>query len=351
MTKNPNLVIGIKESFFTRREGQHVHLQSLDKNIKERKEQRWDCVSPSVKRAPTMPNPIHSLKRTISGASIGSYHASPSPSHSGKMLNKDNCHLPILTLVFVSVDEEGSLDTSANNQLSSFPDSAFFIKAESTGHFVGVDAGSVNSPGGRLSIEPLRRQNYESQLWHYDAISGRLINTNSGFVLTADELSDESYIYQSSSSTEKDLALQSWVFNNTGEIKLKKNQSYVLGFKKDSWFAVNNREGANLLLQKKTDGKSHSHHKFVVVMPVFKKKSTEIVTVTETVGVFPEGYFFIKSQKHGLVITVLETEKLAAQVVATHLDTDHYNRQLWKHNDGFLVNKASNLVLDVRGGK
>lgn len=328
LVKNPNLVIGIKESFFTRREGQHVHLQALDKNIKERKEQRWEFLSPTVKRSPSVHNPIDSLKRTISGASLGSYSTSSSSTHT---------------------DEDGCLDESAHNQLNAFPDSAFFIKSDSTGYFIGVEAGSVNSPGGRLSLEPLRKNNYESQLWHYDVMSGRLINTNSGFTLTADELSDEAYIYQSSSVTEKDLLLQSWVLTDSGEIKLKSNDKFVLGFKKDSWFGLN-REGANVLLQKKTDARTHSHQRFVVVMPVFKKKTTEIVTVSEQIGVFPDGYFFIKNQKHGLVISVLETEKLAARVVATHLDTKHYNSQLWKHNDGFLINKASNLVLDVRGG-
>lgn len=233
--------------------------------------------------------------------------------------------------------------------MNSFPESAFFIKSDSTGYFIGVDGGSINSPGARLSLEPLRKNNYESQLWHYDVITGRLINTNSGFTLTADDLSDESYVYQSSSATEKDLALQSWTLTNAGEIKLKNEGNYVLGFKKDNWFGLN-REGTSVLLQKQTDGRTHSHQKFVVVLPVFKKKTTEIVTVSETIGVFPDGYFFIKNQKHGLVITVLETDKLAAKVVATQLDTENYNRQMWKHNDGFLINKASDLVLDIRGG-
>jgi hypothetical protein len=84
LTKNPNLVVGIKESFFTRREGQHVHLQSLDKNIKESKEQRWEFLSPSLKRSPSVHNPIDSLKRTISGASLGSYSISSTSAHSGK---------------------------------------------------------------------------------------------------------------------------------------------------------------------------------------------------------------------------------------------------------------------------
>ncbi|KAI7893920.1 uncharacterized protein EV154DRAFT_125918 [Mucor mucedo] len=328
LVKDPTLVLGIKESFFTRREGQHVHLQALDRNIKERKDQRWDFILPSTKRSSTITSPIDSLKRTISGASLGSFSSSSVSTH---------------------VDEDGCLDESAHNQLNSFPDSAFFIKSESTGYYIGIEASSINSPGGRLSLEPLRKSNYESQLWHYDVISGRLINTNSGFSLSAEELSDDSHVCQSSSSTEKDMAYQSWTLTETGSIKLRSESNFVLGFKKDSWFGLN-REGATVLLQKQTDNKTHSHQKFVIVLPIFKKMTTEIVTVSEKIGVFPEGYFFIKNQKHGLVITVVDTDKLAAQVIATQLDTENYNRQMWKHSDGYLFNKASDLVLDVRGG-
>jgi hypothetical protein len=176
-----------------------------------------------------------------------------------------------------------------------------------------------------------------------------LINKNSGFSLSAEELSDESSVFQSSSTSEKDLAYQSWSLTTAGEIKLKNHPHWVLGFKKDNWFGLKG-DGTSVLLQKQADHKTHSHQRFVIVLPVFKKKTTEIVTVSEQQGVFPEGYFFIKNQKHGLVITVLETDKLAAQVTASQLDMENFNRQLWKFNDGFLINKASNLVLDVHGG-
>lgn len=78
LVKNPKLVLGIKESFFTRREGQHVHLQTLEKNIKEHKEQRWEFILPSNKRSSITSSPIDSLKRTISGASLGSFSSTSS---------------------------------------------------------------------------------------------------------------------------------------------------------------------------------------------------------------------------------------------------------------------------------
>lgn len=86
LVKDPTLVLGIKESFFTRREGQHVHLQALDKNTKERKEQRWEFILPSAKRSPTMTSPIDSLKRTISGASLGSFNSSSVSTFIGRLV-------------------------------------------------------------------------------------------------------------------------------------------------------------------------------------------------------------------------------------------------------------------------
>ncbi|KAI8351202.1 hypothetical protein EDC96DRAFT_292308 [Choanephora cucurbitarum] len=327
LTKDSGLVLGIKESFFTRRDGQHVHLQKLNKNVKEGKEQRWEFMAATQKRTSILSGSMNSLKRTISGASLGSFSSTSLHHHDG--------------------DEDTCLDES--NQLTSFPDHEFFIKSESTGYFIGVEFASANSSGARIFLSPLRKSDYETQLWHYDALTGRLVNKFSGFALTADEVMDEANIRQSSNITEKDLNLQSWIFANSGEIRLKSDHHYVLGFKKDNWFGLN-RDSAALMLQKQTDHRTHSYQRFVIVAPIFKKKTTEITTVTEQIGVFPEGHFFIKNQKHGLVITVLETDKLAAQIVATKLDPKNFNRQLWSHKDGFLINKESNLVLDVRGG-
>ncbi|KAG0997133.1 hypothetical protein G6F28_003187 [Rhizopus arrhizus] len=329
LLKDSELVLGIKESFFTRREGQHVHLQLVDKkDYKERKEQRWELIVPSKRQSvgAVISGSVDSLKRTISGASLGSVSTSSVQSHH---------------------DGDSSLDDSAHSQLDQFPEGEFFIKSESTGYFVGVDAASLNGSGSKLCLEPLRKTNYESQLWHYDIVTNRLFNKGSDLALSAEDISDDASVCQSSSTTEKDLPHQAWALGPSGSIRLKKVPGYVLGFK-DNWFNLN-REGAQVLIQKTSD-KVQSHQKFVFVLPIFKKKTTEIVSATEQIGVFPEGYFFIKNQKHNLVVSVLETEKLAAQVVATKLDAQNYNRQLWTHKDGFLINKASEFVLDVRDG-
>ena len=84
LTKDSGLVLGIKESFFTRRDGQHVHLQKLNKNVKEGKEQRWEFMAATQKRTSILSGSMNSLKRTISGASLGSF-SSTSLHHHGKI--------------------------------------------------------------------------------------------------------------------------------------------------------------------------------------------------------------------------------------------------------------------------
>ncbi|KAI9277828.1 hypothetical protein BY458DRAFT_585168 [Sporodiniella umbellata] len=329
IVKNPNLVLGIKDSFFTRSEGQHVHLQLVNKNHKDRKEQRWELSVPSKRHSLTshLSGSIGSLKRTISGASLGSSSSLHNIFH-----NEDDSHL----------------DESAHAQLDNFPEREFFIKSELTGHFVSVEASALHSSGAKLCLEPLRTSSFESQLWHFDPVTHRLINKGTGFALTADDLADEASVSQSSRLTEKDLACQAWSLGASGTLRLKNSPHFLLGFRKDNWFNLN-RDVASLLLQK-ADQRVHSYQKFAIALPIFKKTTAEIVSVTAQIGVFPEGHFFIKNQKHGLVVSVVETEKLAAQIVASPLDAKNYNRQLWSHKQGFLINKASQFVLDVRGG-
>jgi hypothetical protein len=159
-----------------------------------------------------------------------------------------------------------------------------------------------------------------------------------------DSIKDGSDICQTVSSASKDKT-QAWILSPEGELTLKSDTEFVIGFK-ESWFG--NREGAHLHLQNRKKG--HNHQKFTVVLPLFKK-STETSVKTEQRGVFPNGWFFVKSQARGLVLTVLETGVIAAEVAAAKLDTSNYSRQLWKYSDGFIINKASEMVLDIRGGK
>lgn len=219
------------------------------------------------------------------------------------------------------------------------------MKSDASGLYVSIESSTSVSSGTQLTIDALRKKNYESQLWTYDESSHHLVNKLSGLVLGIENnaIKDGSDIVQCTSSAANEKA-QTWILSAEGELSLMSDSSFVIGFK-ESWFG--NREGAHLHLQKKTKG--NQHQKFSVVLPIFKK-SAERSIQTEKRGVFPEGWFFVKSQARGLVLTVLDSGVIAAEVAATKLDTSNYSRQLWKFSNGYIINKASDMVLDVRGG-
>jgi hypothetical protein len=68
---------------------------------------------------------------------------------------------------------------------------------------------------------------------------------------------------------------------------------------------------------------------------------------------FPQGFFFIKCHKNGMVLDVeRESTAVNAKVIVwpqkPHVKTAN---QQWCFQDGFLHNKKSNLVLDVKDGR
>ncbi|CEG67302.1 hypothetical protein RMATCC62417_03752 [Rhizopus microsporus] len=68
---------------------------------------------------------------------------------------------------------------------------------------------------------------------------------------------------------------------------------------------------------------------------------------------FPDGqYFFIKSQANGQVMDVYmgETTDDSNIIIWPQKAGDDNDNQLWRAEDGFLINKRSGLVMDVRGG-
>lgn len=65
LINKPSLILGIKESFFARREGLHVHLQLVDKRHLDRKEQRWDFVLPIVKERAVERSPSSSTIKSV----------------------------------------------------------------------------------------------------------------------------------------------------------------------------------------------------------------------------------------------------------------------------------------------
>ncbi|KAG1446551.1 hypothetical protein G6F46_011587 [Rhizopus delemar] len=68
---------------------------------------------------------------------------------------------------------------------------------------------------------------------------------------------------------------------------------------------------------------------------------------------FPNGqYFFIKSRANGKVLDVYmgETTDDSNIIIWPQKPDDDNDNQLWRAEDGFLINKRSQLVMDIRGG-
>ncbi|WP_406502815.1 RICIN domain-containing protein [Streptomyces sp. NBC_00212] len=71
---------------------------------------------------------------------------------------------------------------------------------------------------------------------------------------------------------------------------------------------------------------------------------------TQGSGDFPEGYFFIRNVDSGQVLDVKDgSAEPGASVVLWPRKSSGFDNQLWTYDSGFLVNKASGLVLEVQG--
>ncbi|KAI9281172.1 ricin B lectin domain-containing protein [Sporodiniella umbellata] len=67
---------------------------------------------------------------------------------------------------------------------------------------------------------------------------------------------------------------------------------------------------------------------------------------------FPTGWFYIQSKcSHKMVLDVVQDSlKAAAKVLVLPKKTKDNDSQLWMYDHGYIINKNSGMVLDVRGG-
>ncbi|CAO3651459.1 unnamed protein product [Cunninghamella blakesleeana] len=322
LKKDPNLVLGIKDSFFAfNREGLHCHLQTIDKRA-SKKEQKWDFVHPVLKQSSSIRSSVASLKKSESISTTGSLDDAASISSS------------------IDYDDE----RNKNITTGYFPPNEFFIKSVQNDCFIGTDSSELSKSGGSLSIDKFRKSEYNSQIWTFDSATHRLVNKHSGLVLSLSELKEDTHVSQLEVGAAK---YQEWQWTKTGQLCIKDEPDWVIGFK-DSLLNIS-REGAHLYIQKANPKKSQLQT-FQVKIAIFKKSTTTTVVTDTPKGQFPDGWFFVKSQAQGLVLTILETGTLAAEATAVRLDVKSYSRQLWRYKNGFLINKASNMVLDIKGG-
>ncbi|KAL1915436.1 uncharacterized protein VTP21DRAFT_6560 [Calcarisporiella thermophila] len=66
---------------------------------------------------------------------------------------------------------------------------------------------------------------------------------------------------------------------------------------------------------------------------------------------FPEGYFFIRNVFSGKVLDVKDhSKKEGANIILWHRKSLLNDNQLWKYEDGYIINKETGFVLEVQGG-
>lgn len=235
----------------------------------------------------------------------------------------------ILTLSIIAVSQQKD-QQSFSLPVGTFPSTPFLLKAQQgEGLFMGVDA---SQEGGRVVVGALcqTEEEYEYQLWTYDATTGHIVNKRSGLVLGAEQLEEHAHVCQTSRRDACDK--QVWGLSESNEIYLKKDASWVLGVKEEAGKSY-------IHIQKKS---SVASQRFSIALPVVKKQ-----TIVRRWGIFPEGEILIRINA-GAEKLALSVDKETHAVSLRPLDLQDIQSQLWRYeqDESVLVHVQTGLVLD-----
>ncbi|KAF9373316.1 hypothetical protein CPB97_000656, partial [Podila verticillata] len=277
-----------------------------------------------------------------------------------------------------------------------FPTSWFYIKSAASGLVVDIEHGYFTDPmkaGARAEMNHQKIDNgdgrhslLELQLWRYEA--GFLINRRTGFVLDIQggTLKLAARVVQWQRKSGKEAQNQHWFYEN-GFIANVYNSRLVLDIDGDG-----SKDGAKIAIGERK-AVSNADQKWMLEEVRFQwlaaptsasasisSNVTEEITVVErgisspkvatapkvatpptTVTALPtSGWFYIKSQSSGLVVDVeQDADPLAPNVLVSMnaqitSDTEEnqakIESQLWKYQDGKIINRRSQLVLDCKQG-
>ncbi|KAG0334355.1 hypothetical protein BG004_000441, partial [Podila humilis] len=270
-----------------------------------------------------------------------------------------------------------------------FPTSWFYIKSQASGLVVDIEHGYFTDPmkaGARAEMNHQKIDNgdgrhslLELQLWRYEA--GFLINRRTDFVLDIQggTLKLAARVVQWQRKSGKEAQNQHWFYEN-GYIANVYNSRLVLdidgdGSKDGAKIAIGERKALNNSDQKwvleearfnwlagpASSSASLVSTKTEEVVLDRAISSPQIATSSTTVTVLPtSGWFYIKSQSSGLVVDVeQDADPMAPNVLAimnaqiTHVTEENQAKvesQLWRYNDGQIINRRSQLVLDCKQG-
>lgn len=288
------------------------------------------------------------------------------------------CSIQPYTHLFILFTQTASSTTHklVTQKYGIFPKDPFFIRSKHDKSLV-VTA-KTTSQGEKLVLAKIDYKNYKKQLWTSDPSDGSLDNVETKLVMdvAGGKLMPgcnviqyhEKHMWRSRKN-------QQWGLSVDGHIHPLSRPSLALSPKNDEA-----KEGATLQLQKR-GALSADYQQWTFAVPVFGKsqqhasisRSSTVIedvgdasleyadreryervekrTIVRRWGVFPSGDLFIRI-RHGSERLALTVEKQEGEDVKEYpvtvraLNFKEYKWQLWRYEEGHLINVQTGLALD-----
>ncbi|KAG0240690.1 hypothetical protein BGW41_006773, partial [Actinomortierella wolfii] len=249
----------------------------------------------------------------------------------------------------------------------------FWIKSKNSGLVIDVESGAASNPlqpgvllyvnNAVTTVKGDDTTKIETQLWRFE--DGRFINRFSGLVMDIKQgvVRYGARLTQDVVKSGKPAHHQTWTVSN-GNILVQDKENFAIDIEGDG-----SKVGSRLTLQRP---KTHDNadQQWVFQQATFdwllierKVTYTERTIVSETskvVQLTKDDWFFIKSSATGLVMD-LEAGWITAptdpgayitmkkQRSLDEAERSYLERQLWRYDDGYLVNRRTGYVIDIYG--
>ncbi|KAF9345813.1 hypothetical protein BGX26_002705, partial [Mortierella sp. AD094] len=249
----------------------------------------------------------------------------------------------------------------------------FYIRSLSSGHVIDVEQGILSDPMSPNVLVNMNHQittitdgdhsKIESQLWRYE--DGQLINRRSGLVLDCKQgvVRYGARLMQGVPKQGKEAHHQRWESAN-GTLIVQGKPTFAIDIEGDG-----TKTGARLSLQRpKSQNNLDQQWEFQLATfewlqqeRTFTRTLTEkVVTSSKVVAIQKDDWFFIKSGITGLVMDLEAGWITSPTDVGAYIsmkkqrsleDTDKslLERQLWRYEDGYFINRRTGYVIDIYG--
>ncbi|KAF9569219.1 hypothetical protein EC968_002657, partial [Mortierella alpina] len=270
-----------------------------------------------------------------------------------------------------------SVTTTTTTSTTSFPTTTvlptagwFYIKSQSSGYVIDVEQGLLSDPMApnvlvNMNAQVMtdaeeQREKLESQLWRYS--EGQLINRRSGLVLDCKQgvVRYGARLMQGVPKQGKEAHHQRWETKD-GNLVIQGKHLFAIDIEGDG-----SKMNARLSLQRPKAENNLDQQWIFQLAPFEFLQHDRIVTrtvtehVSKVVSIKNDDWFFIKSGATGYVMD------LEAGWITSPTDPGAYismkkqrslddpdksllERQLWRYEDGYFINRRTNYVIDIYG--